>query len=92
MNRKIPALSSLPQSPRDRVHPESDLIAWVHEAREAAYLGAEVFERYFIIADEKMLCRVGFYWTDKADQTPRIAKLECIPVWLVEEKRGEDAL
>jgi hypothetical protein len=87
MPPKIPSLSSLPSSPRERVHPESEFMIWVYEAQEAAYLGADVFERYFLIAGEKMLCRVGFYWTDKADQTPRIAKLECLPAWLIEERR-----
>lgn len=51
---------------------------WIHEAQEAAYLGADVFERYFMIADERMCCRVTFYWTNKADQAPRIQSIQCI--------------
>ena len=90
MNRKIPTMSALPPSPRERTYPEGEFMAWVYEAREAAYLGADVFERYFAIAGEKMLCRVGFYWTDKADQTPRIGKLECIPAWMLEDQRNGD--
>jgi hypothetical protein len=82
-------LSSPPPSPRERAYPETELVNWIYEAQEAAYLGAEVFERYFTIAGEKMLCRIGFYWTDKADITPRIGKLECLPAWLLEEARGE---
>ncbi len=90
MNRKIPTFTALPPSPRERAYPESEFVAWIYEAREAAYLGADRFERYFIIAGEKMLCRIGFYWTDKADQTPRIGKLECIPAWFNEERKNTD--
>lgn len=82
MNKKMPLLSSnmSASSPRERCYPESEFMAWIREAQEAAYLGADVFERYFVIAGEKMLCRVAFYWTDKADLCARIGKIECIPV------------
>ncbi len=80
-------LKTVSANPRDRAHREEDFIPWIYEAMEAAYLGADVFERYFTIAGERMLCRVGFYWTDKADQKPRIGRLECLPSFLVEQSK-----
>jgi hypothetical protein len=77
-----PANKTTATSPRERAYAESDFIAWIYEAQDAAYLGANTFERHFNIAGEKMLCRVEFYWTDKADQTPRMGGLQCIPIAL----------
>lgn len=81
MTRPTPALTAQPHaSPRERVHGEEQLVQWIHETRDAAYLGADTFERFFMIGGEKMLCRIAFYWTDKADLEARIRSLECIPV------------
>ncbi len=87
--KKSPALSAVSPSPRERTYPEEEFMQWVHEAQEAAYLGSDEFERFFMIAGEKMLCRIAFYWTEKADQTPRIARLECLPAILVQQNGSE---
>ena len=80
MLRKTPPTIPAPaSSPKERLYAEHEFMAWIAEAKEAAYLGADVFERNFTIAGEKMACRVAFYWAGTADQEARIAKLECIP-------------
>lgn len=79
MSRRPPISSSLSSNPRDRVYSGDDFIDWVREAKDAACLGADLFERHFDIDGQKMVCRVAFYWSGKADQEPRIARLECMP-------------
>ncbi len=85
MKRNSPITPALSSSPRERVYGEEEFTTWLGEAKEAAYLGADNFERNFNLAGEKVVCRVAFYWSGKADQAPRIARLECVP----EELLGE---
>ena len=79
MTRRIPSTPIMSSSPKERIYPEAEFLDWIHEAKEAAYLGSDIFERYFEIGGEKMVCRIAFYWSGKADQAPRIARLECVP-------------
>lgn len=84
MMRKTPMTPALSSSPRERIYAEEEFIDWIHEAKEAAYLGADMFERNFNIAGEKIVCRIAFHWSGKADQAPRISRLECVPEELLE--------